>query len=84
MSEKKVLVPVADGSEDIELACITDVLVRAGATVTVASVMPHIQVEAFPERERGLLQSLRLRGRIGFLHTQVPDECGLESGSWRE
>ena len=52
MSEKKVLVPVADGSEDIELACITDVLVRAGATVTVASVMPHIQVEAFPERER--------------------------------
>ena len=49
---KKVLVPVADGSEDIELACITDVLVRAGATVTVASVMPHIQVEAFPERER--------------------------------
>ena len=40
----------ADG--DIELACITDVLVRAGATVTVASVMPHIQVEAFPERER--------------------------------
>ena len=52
MSEKKVLVPVADGSEDIEMACITDVLVRAGATVTVASVMPHIQVEAFPERER--------------------------------
>ena len=43
---------MADGSEDIELACITDVLVRAGATVTVASVMPHIQVEAFPERER--------------------------------
>mmetsp|Transcript_7815 Transcript_7815/g.17160 ORF Transcript_7815/g.17160 Transcript_7815/m.17160 type:complete len:189 (+) Transcript_7815:91-657(+) len=42
MAEKlKVLVPVADGSEDIETACITDVLVRAGADVTVASVMPE-------------------------------------------
>ena len=36
-----VLVPVADASEDIELACITDVLVRAGATVVTASVMPE-------------------------------------------
>jgi len=35
----KVLVPVADASEDIELACITDTLVRAGAEVVVASVM---------------------------------------------
>jgi len=37
---KKVLVPVADGSEEIESVTIIDVLVRAGATVTVASVMP--------------------------------------------
>ena len=27
----KVLVPIADDSEDIETACITDVLARAGA-----------------------------------------------------
>ena len=40
----KVLVPIADDSEDIETACITDVLVRAGAEVTVASVMPSLQV----------------------------------------
>ncbi|KAH8046760.1 hypothetical protein JL722_13506 [Aureococcus anophagefferens] len=34
---KRVLVPVANGSE-IELTCITDTLVRAGAEVTIASV----------------------------------------------
>ena len=35
-----VLVPIADASEEIETACITDTLVRAGAEVTVASVVP--------------------------------------------
>jgi len=40
----RVLVPVADDSEEIETACITDVLVRAGADVTVASVGPELQV----------------------------------------
>lgn len=37
---KKVLVPIADGSEEIESVTIIDVLVRAGAAVTMASVMP--------------------------------------------
>ena len=37
-SPKRVLVPIADGSEEIETSCITDTLVRAGAEVTVASV----------------------------------------------
>lgn len=36
---KHVLVPAADGSEDIELSCITDVLARGDIKVTVASVM---------------------------------------------
>jgi 4-methyl-5(b-hydroxyethyl)-thiazole monophosphate biosynthesis len=36
--KKHVLVPVADGSEEIETVCIIDTLVRAGAAVTVASV----------------------------------------------
>mmetsp|Transcript_36308 Transcript_36308/g.116335 ORF Transcript_36308/g.116335 Transcript_36308/m.116335 type:complete len:238 (+) Transcript_36308:1-714(+) len=34
---KRVLVPIADGSEEIETSCISDTLVRAGAAVTVAS-----------------------------------------------
>jgi len=38
-STPTVLVPIADDSEEIETACITDTLVRAGASVTVASVM---------------------------------------------
>ena len=36
---KRVLVPIADGSEEIETTCIQDTLVRCGAQVTVASVM---------------------------------------------
>jgi 4-methyl-5(b-hydroxyethyl)-thiazole monophosphate biosynthesis len=40
MSIKRVLVPIADGSEEIETTSITDTLTRFGADVTVASVMP--------------------------------------------
>jgi len=42
---KKVLVPIADGGEEIEAVCIVDILRRAGADVTVASVN-HIKVTA--------------------------------------
>ncbi|MBP7053014.1 MAG: DJ-1/PfpI family protein [Phycisphaerae bacterium] len=42
---KRVLVPVADGTEEIEAACIIDTLRRAGADVTVASV-GRLQVTA--------------------------------------
>lgn len=38
------LVPVADGSEDIEFATITDILTRADIDVTVASVMKNKEV----------------------------------------
>lgn len=37
---KRVLVPIADDSEEIETSCITDTLTRFGASVTVASVKP--------------------------------------------
>jgi 4-methyl-5(b-hydroxyethyl)-thiazole monophosphate biosynthesis len=42
---KKVLVPIADGTEEIEAVTIIDVLRRAGAQVTVASVN-QLQVTA--------------------------------------
>ena len=42
---RRVLVPVADGTEEIEAVCIIDVLRRAGAEVTVASVGP-LQITA--------------------------------------
>jgi len=45
MAEINVLVPIAENSEEIETACIQDTLVRAGAKVTVASVMPDLQVK---------------------------------------
>ena len=38
---KQVLVPIGDGSEEIETTCVTDTLTRFGADVTVASVMPR-------------------------------------------
>jgi hypothetical protein len=41
-STKRVLVPIAEGSEEIETTCITDTLTRFGANVTIASVMPDL------------------------------------------
>ena len=42
----RVLVPIADGTEEIEAVCIIDTLRRAGAEVTVASVMDSLEVKA--------------------------------------
>ena len=38
-AKKRVLVPIADGSEEIETTSITDTLTRCGAECVVASVM---------------------------------------------
>lgn len=40
----KVLIPVADGSEDIETVTVIDTLVRAGASVILASISHQLQV----------------------------------------
>lgn len=42
----RALIPIADGSEDIETVALIDVLRRAQFDVTVASVMPHKQITA--------------------------------------
>ena len=42
----KVLVPIADGTEEIEAVCIIDVLRRAEADVTVAAVGDQLQITA--------------------------------------
>ncbi|KAG9130310.1 hypothetical protein Leryth_004319 [Lithospermum erythrorhizon] len=44
---KKVLVPLGYGTEEMEAVIIIDVLRRAGANVTVASVEHELEVEAF-------------------------------------
>ncbi|MDL2275684.1 DJ-1/PfpI family protein [Desulfosarcina sp. OttesenSCG-928-G10] len=44
--EKTVLVPVADGTEELEAVAIIDVLRRAGARVTVASVSQNRKITA--------------------------------------
>lgn len=43
---KKVLVPIGFGTEEMEAVIIVDVLRRAGAEVTVASVEPQLEIEA--------------------------------------
>lgn len=43
---KTILIPIADGTEEIEAVCIIDTLRRAGADVTVASVEATLQVTA--------------------------------------
>ncbi|KAF7840834.1 protein DJ-1-like protein C [Senna tora] len=43
---KKVLVPIGFGTEEMEAVILVDVLRRAGAEVTVASVEPQLEVEA--------------------------------------
>ena len=42
----KVLVPIADGTEEIEAVCIIDVLRRAEADVTVAAAGDRLQITA--------------------------------------
>lgn len=62
---KTVLVPVADGVEDLETVTIIDVLRRAGAQVTVASVKSEKLVKA--------------AHGVGLLADSLLNECAKES-----
>jgi hypothetical protein len=44
-ASKKVLVPIGTGSEEMEAVITVDVLRRAGALVTIASVEPSLTVK---------------------------------------
>jgi len=69
----KVLVPIAAGTEEIEAVCIIDVLRRAGASVTVASVS-ELQVTA----SRGV--NLVADQRIGDCVDDTYDLIALPGG----
>jgi 4-methyl-5(b-hydroxyethyl)-thiazole monophosphate biosynthesis len=60
---RRVLVPIASGTEDIELACITDVLRRANFDVVTASV----------ESERGVVLA---RGLVVIADALIGDALG--------
>ena len=64
----KVLVPIADGSEEIETTGIQDTLVRAGCEVTIASVMP------------GPLAACKMSRGIKVLADKTIQECA--SAEW--
>lgn len=72
VATKKVLIPIADGSEEIETACITDTLTRFGATVTVASAMPT--------NSNGLLVCTMSRG-LKVVADCTMDEAAAKGGS---
>src|SRR4030042_1837474 len=75
---KRVLVPIADGSEEIEAVCIIDTLRRAGAEVTVATVetqnLASLQVTA----SRGV--KLVADARIADCASQTYDCIALPGG----
>jgi len=70
---KRVLVPIASGTEEIEAACIIDTLRRAGADVTVASV-GELQITA----SRGM--KLVADARISDCMDQTYDCIALPGG----
>lgn len=71
---KTVLVPIADGSEEIEAVCTIDTLRRSGAQVTVASVMDRLEITA----SRGL--KLVADKLIGACINETFDAIALPGG----
>ena len=62
---KRVLVPIADDSEEIETTCITDTLVRFGAEVVVASVKPGGDLVCKMSRGVKMVADIRIDEAVG-------------------
>ncbi|KAK7252035.1 hypothetical protein RIF29_35719 [Crotalaria pallida] len=71
---KKVLVPIAFGTEEMEAVILVHVLRLAGAHVTVASIEPHLQIQA----ARGT--NLVADTSIGACSDQIFDLVALPGG----
>ena len=62
---KTVLIPIADGTEELEAVALIDTLRRAGATVTVASVEAQREVTtAHAANARPTIAHTKTRGEI--------------------
>ncbi len=72
---KTALVPVADGSEEIEVACIVDTLRRAGVDVTVASVMRRRQITA--SRQTALVADCLIENCRGLAYDVIALPGGM-------
>lgn len=64
-SPKRVLVPIADDSEEIETTCITDTLTRFGADVVVASVKPGGELVCKMSRGVKMMADIPIQEAIG-------------------
>jgi 4-methyl-5(b-hydroxyethyl)-thiazole monophosphate biosynthesis len=60
--KKQVLIPISDGSEEIETTCLQDTLVRFGAEVTVASVKANGELVC--TMSRGIKVRLRIEALV--------------------
>lgn len=76
MPQPSVLIPVADGSEDIETVTLIDVLRRADLAVTVASVMPEQRLQITAARGTRLVADCH----VSQCRQQVFDLIALPGG----
>lgn len=71
---RTALVPIADGTEEIEAVCIIDVLRRAGVSVTVAAVD---QLQVVASRQTGLVADRLIGDCVGETYDLVALPGGM-------
>jgi len=77
---KTVLVPIADGTEELEAVTVIDVLRRAGAAVTVASVEPCDQLQICGSRQTKIVADCALQACVDAPPAQPWDLIALPGG----